>query len=130
MKAIVYLRVSSEEQVSGNGLERQLDTVISYCQQNHLDIVHRVSDEGKSASKGHHINGGELGKLLSSIRAGTYRNHALVVEYLDRLSRQGFEQTFAILYRRNRVTLSLETPGIFRFGLAPAGTGLRPVGCP
>jgi hypothetical protein len=32
--------------------------------------------------------------------------------------------------RRNRVTLSPEPPGIFRFGLAPAGTGPGPVGCP
>jgi len=27
-------------------------------------------------------------------------------------------------------TLSPEPPGIFRFGLAPAGTGPGPVGCP
>ena len=37
---------------------------------------------------------------------------------------------FLVRYRRNRVTLSPEPPGIFRFGLAPAGTGPGPVGCP
>ena len=35
-----------------------------------------------------------------------------------------------IRYRRNRVTLSPEPPGIFRFRLAPAGTGARADGLP
>src|SRR5262245_21827175 len=30
---------------------------------------------------------------------------------------------FLVCYQRNRVTLSPEPPGIFRFGLAPAGIG-------
>ena len=55
MNAIVYLRVSSEEQVNGNGLDRELETATSYCEQNRLKIVQTIKDEGKSASKGHHI---------------------------------------------------------------------------
>jgi DNA invertase Pin-like site-specific DNA recombinase len=126
MKAIVYIRVSSEEQVNGNGLERQLETVTSYCRQNGLQIVQTIKDEGKSASKGKHINGGELGKLLSAIRSGTYRKHALVIEYLDRLSRQGFEQTFAILsdLRKNEVELHEAKNNRVIRSLDDLGTGI------
>jgi DNA invertase Pin-like site-specific DNA recombinase len=126
MNAIVYLRVSSEEQVNGNGLDRQLETVQAYCKENHLKIVQTIKDEGKSASKGDHISDGKLGKLLSAIRAGAYRNHALVVEYLDRLSRQGFEKTFGILsdLRKNGIELHEAKNNKVIRSLDDLGTGI------
>jgi DNA invertase Pin-like site-specific DNA recombinase len=126
MNAIVYLRVSCEEQLNGNGLDRQLETVRAYCKQNNLTIVQTIKDEGKSASKGKHISDGKLGTLLSSIRAGAYRNHALVVEYLDRLSRQGFEKTFAILsdLRKNGIELHEAKNNQVIRSLDDLGTGI------
>jgi DNA invertase Pin-like site-specific DNA recombinase len=126
MNAIVYLRVSSEEQLNGNGIDRQLETVRAYCKQNNLTIVQTIKDEGKSASKGKHISDGKLGKLLSAIRRGAYRDHALVIEYLDRLSRLGIEQTFAILsdLRKNGVELHEAKNNRVIRSLDDLGTGI------
>jgi hypothetical protein len=76
-------------------------------------------------------------QVLKGLR--TYGCRSIVVGYrleayatLGRQSRLGVlppkkrirNSRFCLLYhRRNRVTLSPEPPGIFRFGLAPAGAG-------
>ena len=61
---------------------------------------------------------------LGSLKAVGERLHVVPPKKRTRNSR------FSLLcYRRIRVTLSPEPPGIFRFGLAPAGTGPGPVGC-
>lgn len=52
MKAICYVRVSTEEQVRGGvSLEAQEEKLRSYCSLQGLEMVELVREEGVSASK-------------------------------------------------------------------------------
>lgn len=90
---ISYARVSSEKQLSGEGLARQLRGTTAWIKANpeypiRLDLS--LTDEARSAWKGDHVGAdGALGKMLEMVRAGTIkRGTVLIVEALDRLSRQ------------------------------------------
>jgi DNA invertase Pin-like site-specific DNA recombinase len=90
---ISYARVSSEKQLSGEGLTRQLKGTIDWLAAHpeypiRLDLT--LTDEARSAWKGDHLGeDGAFGKLLEMVRAGAIkRGTVLMVEALDRLSRQ------------------------------------------
>src|SRR6516225_135862 len=97
--AIAYIRVSSEDQASGNGIDRQRDYATDYCQRAGLSLAATLVDDGYSAFKGHHISDGKLGVFLKEVDAGRHRGAALLIEYLDRLSRLGITETFALIGR-------------------------------
>jgi DNA invertase Pin-like site-specific DNA recombinase len=99
MKAIGYIRFSSDEQGNGDSIGRQTSNIQSYCQRNALALEKTLTDDGYSASKGHHITRGKLGKFLKEADSGKYRGFALVVEELDRLSRLGISLTDALIER-------------------------------
>jgi DNA invertase Pin-like site-specific DNA recombinase len=46
------VRVSTDEQVQGNGLEVQTQAIRHYCDGNHLRLVETASDAGISESNG------------------------------------------------------------------------------
>src|ERR1039458_9236548 len=48
-KAYIYIRVSSEEQVSNNSLETQEKTCRDYCKRENIEVVQVFRDEGESA---------------------------------------------------------------------------------
>src|SRR5258708_7628313 len=48
VRAIGYVRVSTDEQVQGNGLEVQTQAIRRYCEDNDLRLVETASDEGIS----------------------------------------------------------------------------------
>src|SRR5579863_6642905 len=84
---ISYARVSSERQLSGEGLARQLSGTTAWIESHpecpiRLDLT--LTDEARSAWKGDHVGeDGALGKLLEMVRAGTIRRGtALLVEAL------------------------------------------------
>ena len=99
MKTIGYIRYSSEDQGDGDSIGRQTANIESYCQRNGLTLVDALIDKGLSASKGHHISKGKLGRFLDEADSGKFRGYALVVEELDRLSRLGISLTDAIIER-------------------------------
>jgi DNA invertase Pin-like site-specific DNA recombinase len=119
-KAIAYLLFSSEGQKDGSSIERQTRTIDAYILRQGLDRIDTFTDEGFSASKGHHLSPGKLGTVLADVDAGKYRGFALVVEKMDRFSRLGIEETFMLsrrlihggvelhLAESNRVARSLE----------------------
>lgn len=49
MKGIIYIRVSSDEQVKGTSLEHQEEYCRRYCEQKGIEVVKIFRDEGKSA---------------------------------------------------------------------------------
>jgi DNA invertase Pin-like site-specific DNA recombinase len=120
MKTIAYVRWSSDDQAAGNSLERQVANVEAYCARNNLELVETLVDDGLSAFKGHHITLGKFGEFLQAADRGKYRKHALIVEQMDRLSRQGISETFKLTERilkaglvihvtqQNRVVSSLD----------------------
>lgn len=99
MKAICYLRFSSEGQSDGSSIDRQKEHVEGYCKRNGLEIVQTLEDPGFSAYKGNHLAEGKLGQFFKDADKGLYRGYALVIEHLDRLSRQGIKATFDLIER-------------------------------
>lgn len=90
-KVYSYARISSTEQKKGHGLQRQRDAAEEYAEKHHmpLDETLRLEDSGRSAFYGEHRKSGVLGQFLRLVEAGgVARGSVLIVEDLDRLSRE------------------------------------------
>ena len=84
MKAVGYIRVSTEEQVrEGISLEVQEDKLRKYTELHNLNLVEVIKDEGKS---GKDLNRDGIQKVISLCRDRLV-NH-LVVYKMDRLTRK------------------------------------------
>ena len=74
---ISYARISSEKQVAGEGLARQLQAAHEWIAKHpvnvRLDLT--LTDTARSAYKGEHLADGEFGKLLET-RSRTKRLNA------------------------------------------------------
>lgn len=80
-KAVLYIRVSSEEQVRGTSLATQEVECRAWCERNGFSVVSVERDEGESAKTADRPG---LIAAVSRCRAGI---DALVVHKLDRLAR-------------------------------------------
>jgi DNA invertase Pin-like site-specific DNA recombinase len=117
MKAISYLRFSTPEQALGNSTERQLKAARDYCARNGLELDEDLSiaDEGLSGYKGHNVERGSLGHFLNEVRAGKIpTGTALIIENLDRLSRQGINVTTDLLKQLTRYGIDVHVIAINR----------------
>ncbi|PKG37707.1 recombinase family protein [Psychromonas sp. Urea-02u-13] len=89
-KIYSYARVSTAKQLDGTGMSMQhnQELITKLSVKHSLPISDTaMSDEGKSAYKGDHLNH-ELGAFLSAIKAGEVASGSILVVYsLDRLSR-------------------------------------------
>lgn len=88
MKAIPYIRWSSREQSHGSSKARQQDIISAYIERQGWEVQPTIRDEGTSAWTGANIKTGNLGKFADVIRASGGEGLVLVIEQLDRLSRQ------------------------------------------
>lgn len=88
MNTIIYARWSSLEQGKGTTLTRQLHLCESFAQRNGYTVVERITDEGRSAWTGDNIKTGALGKLKERLEIQGGHGVTIIVEKLDRLSRQ------------------------------------------
>lgn len=90
--AICYLRWSTLEQGNSDrsSEDRQDINTRRISEQSGWPISMRVVDSGRSAYTGSNLIKGELGRLTNRLLSGAIdpRGHVLVVEELDRLSRQ------------------------------------------
>lgn len=87
---LVYIRVSSNEQKTGNGIEIQKSTIDSYLKNNGYDFskVTTIEDLGVSAFRGDNISTeSKLGKFIHEIKNPS--GWVVVVFHLDRISRNG-----------------------------------------
>lgn len=85
-KAVIYLRVSSEEQVDNFSLDTQQDICLKEAQRRGLEVVKIFREEGKSAKT---ITGRPvLIDLLEYCRKNKRNVDAVIVYRLDRMSRQ------------------------------------------
>lgn len=93
-KVFVYHRVSSDQQLDGSGIARQAELLEGYlertgiCSEMDDPIPVVLSDQGVSAFKGLNISEGELGAWMEEVRNGMWDSSLLVVESIDRFSRQ------------------------------------------
>jgi DNA invertase Pin-like site-specific DNA recombinase len=100
--AYSYIRLSTPEQALGDSVRRQLDATSRFAEQHGLQLDQSLRDIGKSAFRGKNSSGSEaalahfLGMVADRrIPVGSY----LIVESLDRLSRQRVEDAFDLLRR-------------------------------
>lgn len=88
-KAYSYLRISSEKQTRGGGIQRQMEASARYAEQHGYELVDTLQDVGVSAFHGKNAKEGALGGFLTAIDEGhVEQGSLLIVESLDRLSRQ------------------------------------------
>jgi len=95
-KAVSYSRFSASIQAKGSSIERQRELferwLIEHPEYERSDL--NGTDRGVSAFKGKHKTK-ELGDVLKAIEGGQIRKgDCLVIEALDRLSRQEFDPTY------------------------------------
>ena len=94
-RAFSYIRMSTEAQLQGHSLERQLELARVYAKENNLELVEDLCDIGLSAHDGANIERGKLGIFLKGIASGEVdKNSILLVESLDRLSRKSPRRAF------------------------------------
>lgn len=83
MKAALYIRVSTEDQVDGFSLSAQRDTLKDYCKRENIDIYDVYADEGVSGQK---ENRPEFQRMLGDAEKKFF-NIILVHKY-DRFARK------------------------------------------
>lgn len=109
MTVYAYARWSSLEQTKGSTLERQLEKCLAYIENAGWTLTGEpIVDAGRSAYTGANITSGNLGKFAENVRNGTIPTPAiLVVEELDRLSRQAADVMLSWLSPLVRAGLSI-----------------------
>ncbi|HBN0991131.1 TPA: recombinase family protein [Escherichia coli] len=99
-RVISYIRFSSERQAKGDSLRRQSKMVNDWLKAHpeyYLDQDLSFRDLGVSGFTGKHLKGG-LGDFLTAIEKGLVKaGDTLLIESLDRLSRQDVDQASELL---------------------------------
>jgi DNA invertase Pin-like site-specific DNA recombinase len=95
--AYSYIRFSSPEQARGDSLRRQTELAAAYCKKRgwKLDDTLSLRDLGVPAFRGQNALVGNLRTFLNAIDRGTVQaGSALIVESIDRISRQGIDEGY------------------------------------
>ena len=98
-RAYSYIRMSSDVQLRGDSLRRQLDASSDYAAKHGLELVEksRLQDIGVSAFKGANVSDGALGRFLRAVKRKTIpQGSFLLVKSLDRLSRQEIRKSLTL----------------------------------
>jgi DNA invertase Pin-like site-specific DNA recombinase len=92
-KAYSYIRMSTDTQLKGDSLRRQMEQSKNYADENNLTLIEsidgrRLEDIGVSAFNGKNATDGVLSIFLKHLESGNIeKDSVLLVESLDRLSR-------------------------------------------
>ncbi|WP_127088175.1 recombinase family protein [Aquabacter cavernae] len=98
--AYSYIRMSTDHQLKGDSLRRQLQLSKAYADRHNLNLLETYQDIGFSAYTGENVSEGALGRFLAAIEAGGVPSGSyLLVESLDRISRQTVSKAFAVFSR-------------------------------
>ena len=111
MKAYSYLRISTSEQIKGDGIARQLRSTRKYCDEIGLELDERpIQDLGLSGYKGENLESGALGLFVQGVTDRDIPTPcALIVENLDRLSRLQPEDALFWLLSATRKGIEIHT---------------------
>ncbi len=108
--AVLYARFSSMEQAKGSSLERQLNGGRQFVASKGWLLENEIVDKGKSAFHGYNrAEGSGLHKFEAEAREGLHSGKVLVVENIDRLSRQGAKAAAQFIWALNEVGVSVAT---------------------
>jgi DNA invertase Pin-like site-specific DNA recombinase len=113
MQAYIYARFSTLEQAKGSSLERQLADCRAHCERHHWrwSSERELIDEGRSAFDGtNRAEGSSLATFEQDAVDGALPdNTVLVVERLDRLSRQSAVDVFEFVSRLTNHGVAIAT---------------------
>ncbi|WP_271298927.1 recombinase family protein [Sphingomonas sp. CV7422] len=110
MDCIIYIRWSSAIQARGSSLARQKELCTGHAQGKKWPIKDVIVDDGVSAYTGVNVTTGKLGRFLEDAEAGEWPDGIiLLTERLDRISRQGFDETYSWIKRATSAGVSLAT---------------------
>src|SRR5262245_52660873 len=89
IRAYSYVRMSTQRQLRGDSLRRQLERSRTYADEHSLLLDDSLQDLGVSAWKGRNFKQGALGRFLAMVESGEIpKGSYLLIESLDRLSRE------------------------------------------
>lgn len=81
--------MSTDAQLKGDSLRRQLENSSRYIAEHNLELVEDLRDLGVSAFRGANVEYGALGRFIQAVRSGHIPEGSyLIVEAFDRISRQ------------------------------------------
>jgi hypothetical protein len=108
--AISYKRFSSLAQAKGRSEGRQDDETEAYCSRKGYKILERFVDRGFSAYRGENSDKGDLKAILDLATAGKIKPGThLVVESLDRISRQEITSALSLFLNIINLGLAIDT---------------------
>jgi DNA invertase Pin-like site-specific DNA recombinase len=95
-----YTRFSTAIQKKGTGQRRQNEAAVKWCETKNLPLKKDYADLGVSAFKGKNVAMGELAAFLECVESRRIkRGSILIVESLDRLSRNNINIAMELLLR-------------------------------
>lgn len=108
--AIIYARFSSSEQSKGFSLERQHSLGLRFATEQGWTVEKTIKDEGRSAFHGaNRLEGAALHQFELEAKNGLHRGKVLVVENIDRLSRQGAKAAARLIWGLNEQGVDVAT---------------------
>jgi DNA invertase Pin-like site-specific DNA recombinase len=108
--AIIYARFSSAEQSKGYSLERQRTHALQFAIDNGWSVEKTITDEGRSAFNGaNRLEGSALYDFELEARNGLHRGKVLLIENVDRLSRQGAKAAAQLIWALNEQGVDVAT---------------------
>jgi DNA invertase Pin-like site-specific DNA recombinase len=109
--AYSYIRFSHPDQAKGNSLRRQMELAEAYCKRRGWTLSKATyRDLGVSARRGKNALVGNLGEFLKAIKSGEVKaGNVLIVESLDRISRQGIDEGYDLIKRILKAGITIVT---------------------
>jgi DNA invertase Pin-like site-specific DNA recombinase len=96
-KAYSYTRFSSSDQARGDSERRQTEAAQAYAAAHGLELDATHRDLGRSGFSGAHRKGGAMQAFLTLIQRGQVaRGSVLIIEAIDRLSRERFNDAYRL----------------------------------
>jgi DNA invertase Pin-like site-specific DNA recombinase len=111
-RAFSYKRISSLKQAKGDGLRRQSEFEEEICREMSLvlDDSLDLTDRGFSAFRGDNVKFGALARFLKLVEDGRVeKGSVLIVENIDRLTRENILDAFALFTRIINLGLTIVT---------------------
>jgi DNA invertase Pin-like site-specific DNA recombinase len=108
---ISYLRFSTREQAKGDSFRRQAELAAAFCKRKGWSLSEKTyQDLGVSAFKGKNALVGNLGEFLKAVETGAVPpGSVLIVESLDRISRQGIDAGYDLIKKILKAGIILVT---------------------
>jgi DNA invertase Pin-like site-specific DNA recombinase len=109
--AFSYVRFSSRKQSQGDSERRQTELAEAYCRRHGWTLSDKTyEDLGVSAFHGKNALVGNLGEFLRAVQSETVSpGSVLIVESLDRISRQGIDEGYEVVKRILKAGIRLVT---------------------